>query len=117
MSPGDVFEPAAPLVYPPHRLAVGGEQQDGAVVDGHLDLPGERSSIPFLFSRNGKGRNANDRATIVTGGVTRYEGEHSSEVGSYPSQMAGDRRSRESQVAVKVVEQKFPGIASPALVR
>jgi len=33
----DVIEPAAHLVNPPHRLAVGREQQDGAVVDDDLD--------------------------------------------------------------------------------
>ena len=31
-----VFEPAAHLVNPPHRLAIGREPQDGAVVDDDL---------------------------------------------------------------------------------
>jgi hypothetical protein len=31
-----IIEPAAHLVNPPHRLAVGREQQDGAVVDGDI---------------------------------------------------------------------------------
>ena len=35
---GDVIEPAAHLVNPPHRLAVGREQQDGAVVDHDLHV-------------------------------------------------------------------------------
>ncbi len=33
-----VFEPAAHLVNPPHRLAVGCEQQDSAVVDDDLHV-------------------------------------------------------------------------------
>jgi len=33
-----VIEPAAHLVNPPHRLAVGREQQDGAVVDDDLHV-------------------------------------------------------------------------------
>ena len=32
----DVNEPAADLVNPPHHLAIGDEQQDGAVVDDDL---------------------------------------------------------------------------------
>jgi len=38
VSHGDVVEPAARLVNPSHRLAVGREQQDGAVVDDDLPL-------------------------------------------------------------------------------
>src|SRR5438552_9328875 len=37
VSPGDVFEPAAHPVNPLHGLAVGREQQAGAVVDDDLD--------------------------------------------------------------------------------
>ena len=33
-----VIEPAAHLVNPPHRLAIGHEQQDGAVVDDDLHV-------------------------------------------------------------------------------
>jgi len=38
VSPGNVIEPAAQLVNPPDRLAVGREQQDGAVVDDDLHV-------------------------------------------------------------------------------
>ena len=34
----EVIQPTAHLVNPPHRLAVGGEQQDGAVVDDDLHV-------------------------------------------------------------------------------
>jgi hypothetical protein len=38
VSHGDVIEPAAHLVNPPHSFAVGEEQQDGAVVDDDLGI-------------------------------------------------------------------------------
>ena len=38
MSCGDVIEPATHPVNPPHRLAVGEEQQDGGVVDDDLHV-------------------------------------------------------------------------------
>ena len=38
VSYGDVVEPAADLVNPLHRLAIGEEHEDGAVVDDDLDL-------------------------------------------------------------------------------
>jgi len=37
VSCGEIIEPAADLVNPPHRLAVGREQEYGAVVDDDLD--------------------------------------------------------------------------------
>jgi len=36
VSCGEIIEPAADLVNPPHHLAVGREQPDGAVVDDDL---------------------------------------------------------------------------------
>jgi len=38
LSPGDVIQAAADLMKPPHRLAVGREQQEGAVVDDDLHV-------------------------------------------------------------------------------
>jgi len=38
VSRGEVIEPAAHLVNPPHRLVVGPQQQNGAVEDHDLPL-------------------------------------------------------------------------------